>query len=103
MTKLTHTLTALAAAAVLSPLATASAGSIQDDIAACGAAAEEASLLTEGAYSLRFVDDEGNRNRVLTLKAIRTDGSRPEILDCRMKRSRVVEVVTAEDQRLARR
>lgn len=99
---MTKTLTALLAAAALLP-AGAAAASIQDDIASCGASADEAGVLTAGTYSLRFVDDEGNRNRVLTLKAIKTDGSDAELIECRMKRSEVVEVVTAEDQQLARR
>jgi hypothetical protein len=94
----------LAAAATLAfaPVA-ASAASIQDDIAACGAMAEEAGVLTAGTYSLRFVDDEGNRNRVLTLKAIMSDGSDAKVVECRMKRSKVLEVVMTEDQKLARR
>ena len=83
------------AAAVLSLAAAAQAGAIQDDIQACGAAASEAGLLPEEGVSLRFMSDEGNRNRVLTLKAIYSDGTEPTMLECRMSRRTVKEVVKA--------
>ena len=88
--------TALTAAAVLSvTLGAAQASAIQDDIQACGAAATEAGLLPEDGARLRFVSDEGNRNRVLMLKAIFSDGAEPKMLECRMSRRKVKEVVEA--------
>ena len=88
--------TLLLTAAVALPLAvSAQGGAIQDDIQACGAAATEAGLLPEDGVSLRFVSDKGNRNRVLMLKAIYTDGTEPKTLECRMSRRAVKEVVEA--------
>ena len=86
---------AVAAVAALAG-ATAHAG-IQDDIEACGAAAVEAGLIAEDGTLLRFVDDEGNRNRTLTFKALRSDAE-PVTLACKMKRTKVLEVVTTTDQ-----
>lgn len=87
----------LFAAAALAALvgAAAHAASIQDDISACGEAAVAADLIQEDGTTLRFVSDEGNRNRTLTLKAI-TGDAEPIVLDCKMKRRKVLEVVLAE-------
>ena len=87
----------LFAAAGLAALAGAGAhaAGIQDDIQACGEAAVEAGLIQADGTTLRFVSDQGNRNRTLTLKAI-TDGAEPVLLDCKMKRRTVLEVVPAE-------
>ena len=73
----------------------ASASSIQEDIEACGAVAVETGLIEADGTSLRFVSDEGNRNRTLTLKAI-TGDAEPVTLDCKMKRRKVEEVVLAD-------
>ena len=87
--------TPLLAAATLAVLATsAHALDIQDDVRACGEAAVAAGLITEEAR-LRFVDDEGNRNRVLTLRAL-SDTTEPVDIDCRMNRTKVREVVPTE-------
>ena len=86
--------TALSTAAVLAvAFGAAQASAIQDDIQACGAAAAEAGLLADDGVRLRFVSDEGNRNRVLTLKAIFSDGTEPKMIECRMNRRKVKEVV----------
>lgn len=91
----TTILAALLGGAALLP-ATAFASAIQDDIAACGSVAEEAGVLETGTYSLRFEDDEGNRNRVLTLKALKSDGTDAELIECRMERRKVLEVVSLD-------
>lgn len=83
------------AAILAGGVAVAHAGSIQDDISACGAAAVEAGLIEADGTLLRFVSDEGNRDRTLTLKAIGGDAE-PVLLDCKMKRSKVLEVVRSE-------
>ena len=86
--------TALTAAAALAlTTAAAQAGAIQEDIQACGAAATEAGLIPAEGVSLRFVSDAGNRNRVLMLKAIHADGTEPTMIECRMNRRKVKEVV----------
>ena len=88
--------TALITAAALAVSVSAGhASAIQDDIQACGAAAAEAGLLPEDGARLRFVSDQGNRNRVLTLKAIFSDGTEPKMIECRMNRRKVKEVVEA--------
>ena len=75
--------------------ASARAGGIQDDIEACGAEAVTAGLIEADGTSLHFVSDQGNRNRTLTLKVIGGDAEPMEI-DCKIKRSEVIEVVAAE-------
>ena len=85
------------AAAGLAALVGAAAhgASIQDDIQACGEAAVEAGLKPADGTTLRFVSDQGNQNRRLTLKAI-TDGAELVLPDCNMKRRKVLEVMPAE-------
>ena len=84
--------TAIAVAASAAALAATAAAGIQDDIEACGALAIEEGLIAETGTTIRFVSDKGNRNRVLTLKAIqgRDDA---KVFECRMKRTEVIEVV----------
>ena len=86
---------ALTAAVAAFASAAAHAGGIQDDIEACGEAAVAATLIEEEGTLLRFVSDRGNRNRTLTLKALRDDAE-PLVLACKMKRSDVEEVMIAE-------
>lgn len=71
---------------------TANAFGINDDIASCAAAIEEAELLGDVEYNLDFVSDLGKRNRVLTLEA-NIVGADDVIIECRMSRSKVNEVV----------
>ncbi len=77
-------------------LGVAHAGSISDDINNCRAAMDEASLFGDAEYTLDFVKDYGNRNRVLTLKA-NIVGADEAVVECRMKRTAVVDVVIAEE------
>ncbi|GGY44790.1 hypothetical protein [Parvularcula lutaonensis] len=72
----------------------AHAGSLNDDINNCRAAIVEAGLLGDAEFNLDFVDDKGNRNRVLTLEA-NVVGGEDVIIECRMSRSKIKEVVIA--------
>lgn len=90
----TVTSTTAAFAALALSFGTAQAGDIQDDIANCRDAIEEAELLGTEEFRLEFVDDKGNRNRVLTLNAILI-GQDDVTVECRMSRSKVKEVVVA--------
>lgn len=74
---------------------TANAFSINDDIANCAAAIIDAELLGDAEYNLDFVSDQGRRNRVLTLEA-NVVGADDVIIECRMSRSKVNEVVIVE-------
>jgi hypothetical protein len=85
----------LAAAAIAAAPLSASAFDIQDDIKACGAAAEEAGLIQANAYTLRFVSDQGNRNRTLVVDAI-TGPSQHVTVTCKMKRSQVLSASAGE-------
>lgn len=81
--------------ALAAAFGTAHAFGLNDDIASCAAAIEDANLLGDANYNLDFVDDEGKRNRVLTLEANVVGGDNV-IIECRMNRSKVLEVVIAE-------
>lgn len=74
---------------------TANAFGINDDIENCAAAIEEAELLGDAEYNLDFVSDHGRRSRVLTLEA-RVVGADNVMIECRMSRSTVNEVVIVE-------
>ncbi|MEM0928742.1 MAG: hypothetical protein AAGI89_05565 [Pseudomonadota bacterium] len=82
---------ALSAAALAATLGIANAG-INDDINNCRAAIDDAGLIGSEAFTLRFVDDQGNRSRVLTLEAVVVGGD-DKMIECRMTRSKVNEVV----------
>lgn len=73
----------------------AQAGDINDDIASCRDAIEEADLMGGQDFALKLVDDFGNRNRVITLEAV-VVGADDQLIECRMNRSKVLEVVIAE-------
>ncbi|MEM9809603.1 MAG: hypothetical protein AAF788_00085 [Pseudomonadota bacterium] len=83
----------LSAALMTALLGTAHAG-INDDINNCRAAIDDAGLMAGQEFSLRFIDDQGNRNRVLTLEAV-VVGGEDQTIECRMSRSKVNEVVAA--------
>lgn len=89
------TLTFAAAALSFSAFGTATAFNINDDIATCQDVIEETELMGDETYVLKFVDDEGNRNRVLTLEAVIV-GKDDVMIECRMSRSKVKEVVIVE-------
>lgn len=74
---------------------TAQAGDINDDINACRDAIDEAELMGDTAFTLKLLDDEGNRNRVVTLEAV-VVGGEDKVIECRMNRSKVKEVVFAD-------
>lgn len=78
-----------------SALGFAQAASLSDDINNCRAAMDEAELFGDAEYTLDFVDDYGNRNRVLTLEA-NVVGAEDVIVECRMSRSRIKDVVIVE-------
>lgn len=82
---------ALSAAALTAAFGIAQAG-INDDINNCRAAIDDAGLIGNEAFTLRFVDDQGNRSRVLTLEAVVVGGA-DKVIECRMSRSKVNEVV----------
>ncbi|NRA29950.1 MAG: hypothetical protein HRU11_06770 [Parvularculaceae bacterium] len=69
--------------------------SLSDDINNCRAAIDEAGLLGEAEYTLDFIDDKGNRNRVITLEA-NVVGADDAVIECRMSRSKIKEVVVVE-------
>ncbi|MCQ8186149.1 hypothetical protein [Parvularcula maris] len=71
---------------------TANAFSINDDMRSCKAAIDEAGLFGDAEYNLDLVKDYGKRNRVVTLEA-RIVGQENQIVECRMSRSTVKEVV----------
>ncbi|MEM6912503.1 MAG: hypothetical protein AAF511_00855 [Pseudomonadota bacterium] len=81
---------ALSAAALAATFGIAHAG-INDDINNCRAAIDDAGILGGEAFTLRFVDDQGNRSRVLTLEAVVVGGN-DKMIECRMSRSKVKEV-----------
>ncbi|MEO1657301.1 MAG: hypothetical protein AAFR65_06230 [Pseudomonadota bacterium] len=82
---------AFSAAALVTAFGIANAG-INDDINNCRAAIDEAGLIGGQSFTLRFVDDQGNRSRVLTLEAVVVGGD-DKMIECRMSRSKVNEVV----------
>lgn len=84
----------VSAAAIVASIAPGHAAGIQDDIEECHVAALEAGLIEDAKVRLRFVADEGNRDRTLTLKAL-SDTTEPMMIDCKMKRSKVLAVVPA--------
>ena len=92
----TSTPLALIAAGAAFLASEAFAGGIQDDIESCGTVAIETGLINDEGTTLRFVSDKGNRNRVLTLKAVqgRNDA---KVIECRMKRAQVIEVVEGQE------
>lgn len=90
----TLTLSTVAALAFLAA-GSASAFNINDDIEKCAEAIADAELLGDVEYNLNFVDDQGNRNRVLTLEAKVVGGDNVTI-ECRMNRSKIKEVVIVE-------
>ena len=73
----------------------AQAGNINDDIASCREAIEDAELMGGEDFALKLVDDFGNRNRVVTLEAVVVGGD-DVLIECRMSRSKVLEVALAE-------
>ena len=81
--------------ALVGSFGTAHAFGINDDIASCAAAISEAELLGDAEYNLDFVSDQGKRSRVLTLEA-NVVGADDVIIECRMSRSNVKEVVIVE-------
>ena len=89
------TLTIAAAALSFSAFGTAVAFNLNDDIENCAAAIEEAELMGDATYVLEFVDDQGNRNRVLTLEAV-VPGADDVMIECRMSRSKIKEVAIVE-------
>ena len=69
--------------------------SLTEDINNCRAAIDEAGLFGDAEYTLDFVDDYGKRERVITLEA-NVVGADDAIVECRMNRSKIKEVVIVE-------
>lgn len=83
-----------ATSAAFFAMSTAFAG-LSDDINNCRAAIDEAELFGDVEYTLDFIDDKGNRNRVITLEA-NIVGADDAVVECRMSRSKIKEVVVVE-------
>ncbi|MEM1380397.1 MAG: hypothetical protein AAGH41_07225 [Pseudomonadota bacterium] len=88
-------ISAIALSASAAAFGIAQAGSLSDDINNCRAAIDEAELFGDAEFTLDFVDDYGKRNRVLTLEA-NVVGGADAIVECRMSRSKIKEVVIVE-------
>lgn len=88
---LNKTLAAFAAAAAVTTAAPALAGSWDESLTLCAAAAEKEGLVTAGEYRAKFVRGGGGATKTIALELIPHDGDAMEAV-CKIRRGEVSEI-----------